>query len=360
MPSVGAKLRIRVMDEDFGKADDEVGTFLVPFDPVLKEEVAEVRWFHLYGLGEKAEETAKASAATTVLKGGSVGLRRQLKDNAKFYSSEWRGKLQLRLCVTAADDPDVVKDASQPLPERLLKRALRPLPPEPPTKRYELRAAVLMGSDLGGLSDDDVKVDGMFVEVALEAHRYRSRAPVVVAPGLASFLAPADAEVDDDGQFEGRAAELERSSARGELLSTATPPVTEEVRLARQEGHVGGRSASQSMKEQKEHERQPKGRGFSRSLFSGKAKVGDSAMAPLLGGGGGGDGDSDGLPPGVCTELVHGLRRPLDLPEDPEQLPQTIVYLCEKSGRRVGFLPSTRPCSSRTRTSKGFSSSRGG
>ena len=39
-PSVGAKLRIRVMDEDFGKADDEVGTFLVPFDPVLKEEVA--------------------------------------------------------------------------------------------------------------------------------------------------------------------------------------------------------------------------------------------------------------------------------------------------------------------------------
>ena len=40
---------------------------------------------------------AKASAATTVLKGGSVGLRRQLKDNAKFYSSEWRGKLQLRL-----------------------------------------------------------------------------------------------------------------------------------------------------------------------------------------------------------------------------------------------------------------------
>ena len=126
MPSVGAKLRIRVMDEDFGKADDEVGTFLVPFDPVLKEEAAEVRWFHLYGLGEKAEETAKASAATTVLKGGSVGLRRQLKDNAKFYSSEWRGKLQLRLCVTAADDPDVVKDASQPLPERLLKRALRP------------------------------------------------------------------------------------------------------------------------------------------------------------------------------------------------------------------------------------------
>ena len=125
---------------------------------------------------------------------------------------------------------------------------------------------------------------------------------------------------------------------RGELLSTATP-VTEEVRLTRQEGHVGGRSASQSMKEQKEHERQTKGRGFSRSLFSGKAKVGDSAMAPPLGGGGGSDGDGDGLPPGVCTELVHGLRRPLDLPEDPEQLPQTIVYLCEKSGRRVGFLP---------------------
>ena len=119
-------------------------------------------------------------------------------------------------------------------------------------------------------------------------------------------------------------------------------------------------AASQSMKEQKEHERQPKGRGFSRSLFSGKAKVGDSAMAPLLGGGGGGDGDSDGLPPGVCTELVHGPRRPLDLPEDPEQLPQTIVYLCEKSGRRVGFLLSTPRCSSRTRTSKGFSSSRGG
>ena len=64
VPSVGAKLRIRVMDEDFGKADDEVGTFLVPFDPVLKEEAAEVRWFHLYGLGEKAEETAKASAST--------------------------------------------------------------------------------------------------------------------------------------------------------------------------------------------------------------------------------------------------------------------------------------------------------
>ena len=84
----------------------------------------------------------------------------QRTSDPTFPCAEWRGKIQLRLCVTAADDPGVIKDAAQPLPERLLKRALRPWPPEPPTRRYELRAAVLMGADLGGLSDDDEPIAG--------------------------------------------------------------------------------------------------------------------------------------------------------------------------------------------------------
>ena len=94
VPSVGAKLRIRVMDEDFGKADDEVGTFLVPFDPVLKEEaevrVPPVRRRRRWRRPRRRARRRRFSRA-------GRRLRRQLKDNAKFYSSEWRGKLQLRL-----------------------------------------------------------------------------------------------------------------------------------------------------------------------------------------------------------------------------------------------------------------------
>ena len=176
VPSVGQKITISIRDRDKYQYPpyEEVDILYLSFDDVLKEEAPKLGWYHLYGLGSVAEEQAGTGAIEATLTRATSEVRR-VRTNAKYYQSEWRGKVLVSLSVHKQDEQQ------RPLPEKLLQKPLNKLTPAAmaqrlPEARYELRAAVLMGSDFNGMGFNE-EAGGAYVEVVIEKHQYRTRNP---------------------------------------------------------------------------------------------------------------------------------------------------------------------------------------
>ena len=150
-------------------------------------------WHHLYGLGEVARK--QAPNLDDFLKqpiDGIMGLlhpkrKEELERYEAFYASEWRGKLLLSLDVFTPS-PDVA------LPESALRRRI-PRPsdgrlPQPAEAEYELRAAVLMGSELTFRSDE-ADAGEMYLEAAVEVEiQFVPRCSNVVDAGAQRIQSP--------------------------------------------------------------------------------------------------------------------------------------------------------------------------
>lgn len=168
---MGQFLTIYVRDHDTGPdPDDDVDVLTVPFEQIEKGQVSKLGWWHLYGLSTTAEREANRSlmgtaaksvakaavgaatglltgradkAADALTKDGSLVKRKELKKHAAYYASTWRGKVLLSMRVFKPEE-------KKPLPEKLLKQPV-PVDNRPGVMQrvdYELRAAVLLGSDV--------------------------------------------------------------------------------------------------------------------------------------------------------------------------------------------------------------------
>lgn len=170
----------RFQDSDGGLANQTVDVISLPFDKILKGELPRVGWHHLYGLGAEARDV-EASGVLSFLR-GEGGKHMELKRNSSYYHSEWCGKLLLTLSVEKQRD-------ERPFPEKLMRRGLNPPPLDPPTELYELRCAVLCGTDMTmGEGEGDARDEGeVWVEAVVEEHVYRTQRRRV-SHGAASFL----------------------------------------------------------------------------------------------------------------------------------------------------------------------------
>ena len=185
VPSVGQRITISIRDKD-KFTYQEVDTLYLSFDDVLKEELPKLGWYHLYGLGSTAEDQASQGSIEATLRRQRSEVR-HVRSNNKYFQSEWRGKLLVSLSVHRQDEK-----AKKPLPEKLLQKPLNPLNDKTlkrrlPEARYELRAAVLMGSDLNAFFKTGEAARGAFVEVVIEKHVYRTQTPEG-DEGLANWL----------------------------------------------------------------------------------------------------------------------------------------------------------------------------
>ena len=192
-------------DHDTVDFDDDVDVITIPFDKIIKKQVPKFGWWHLYGLSVAAERAAGASgasagaaaAAGTLFKvvtgdvegvqdavtgvNNPVARREELRKHRAAYASTWRGKVLLTFSIFKPDE-------KKPLPEKKLKRPVKERPTDPPRVEYELRSAVLLGTDVDfahGFDKDDVfKV---LVEVVVEDFSFMSE-PIHIANGNANFL----------------------------------------------------------------------------------------------------------------------------------------------------------------------------
>jgi len=182
IPAVGGLCQVEVKDSDIGATDSTVDIITVNFDQVLKGQMPKIGWLHMFGLGDEANEAA-ASGMYSYLKAGvrgRRGKRSELRKNASYYESEWRGKILLALSVERQRE-------DKPLPEKLMTRGMNPPPHDPQTEEYELRCAVLYGTDMANAQDAKKASSEVCIEAVVEEHVYRSEKRTV-RYGAANFL----------------------------------------------------------------------------------------------------------------------------------------------------------------------------
>ena len=207
-----------------GKNDDLVDALTVSFDSLLSGELPSLGWWHLYGVSKSVEELQQTSVVGAAVQ-GLLDEHERVLTNENRFASEWRGKVLLQLSVKKREQVSAglmrsfrgKRGGDGNLPEKLMSRRLERRVEEQSKVPYELQAAVVLGSDLGGLKqlqtaldrlgkavkkvgdqiasslsasdaeDERGPDDEVFVEVVVEAHAYRTRA-VQLVDGQGDFV----------------------------------------------------------------------------------------------------------------------------------------------------------------------------
>ena len=312
VPSVGQKVRFVVRDKDIGRKDEDVAEFYVSFDEASKGVVPVLGWYQLYGMSKEAgaliESGAFASRRTKNRKA-------EVDRHQNAYMSEWRGKVLLSLSVEQVDD-------AHPLPEKLLKRPIRPNAQHErrhaPTRRYQLRCAVLMGSDLKHALKPLSVVSKAKAKVGAVARKLTGtqRQEQREFRGRQELARQADDDDDDDDDDDGG----QPDDAAGGGSSSGGG------RGGGGSGGGGGGGAAHREEELyvevtiEEHIY----RSGSPTMVGGHACFLRDGAAP-----------AEQPPPGLVRKLNEAM--PLEMAHDVAQLADIFLYLCDKDGNRVAF-----------------------
>ena len=310
VPSVGQKVRFVVRDKDIGRKDEDVAEFFVSFDRASKGLVPELGWYQLYGMSKEASGLVESGVFASRR---TKDKRAELDRHQHAYVSEWRGKVLLSLSVEKVDD-------AHPLPEKLLKRPIRPNAAHErrlaPTRRYQLRCAVLMGSDLkhalkplGVVSKAKAKVGAVARKLTgtqrQEAREFRGR----------QEQARQAEDDDDDDDDDGGQPDDPASGAAGSSSSGS--------------GRGGGGGGARGVQREEELYvevtlEEHIYRSGSPTMVGGHACFLKDAAAP-----------AEQPPPGLLRKLNEAM--PLEMSHDVTQLADVFLYLCDKEGSRVAF-----------------------
>ena len=109
VPSFGTRLRLSLKDWNRVGSNEEIETWDVGIDEIMRSEDGTLAWFHLYGLSAAAKLT-KAS----IRGAGKSAARRKLRKYKSEYESEWHGQLLVGLRAEKPDDRGIRQPHSMP------------------------------------------------------------------------------------------------------------------------------------------------------------------------------------------------------------------------------------------------------